>query len=182
MSRKNFVRSLAFGAVVALASFPWLLMVRPVLGTQDALRLFFVVLVPIYLVSLTPSWSKGIRLGALSGVLGVVVWLVAPGPISAAVGAAVLLGTMRSGFMYRSRPGRALAIEVVLLGGGLLLARALTGGGSSSMAFAVWGFFLFQSVYFLIGGTGERADDPQTVDPFERACRDVTQILEDRPA
>ncbi len=182
MSRKNFVRSLAFGAVAALASVPWLLMARSFVGSQDALRIFLVMLVPIYLVTLAATWSRGIRFGALAGVLGVVVLALAPDPFSAAVGAAVLLGVMRSGFMYRSRPGRALLMEMFLLGGGLFLAQTLGGANSLSMIFAVWGFFLVQSVYFLIGGIGERADEPKTVDPFERACRGVTQILEERSA
>ena len=47
-------------------------------------------------------------------------------------------------------------LEALLLFGGLALARQLIGPSMLSLVLAVWGFFLVQSVFFLVSGVAEK--------------------------
>jgi hypothetical protein len=89
-----------------------------------------------------------------------------------------VLGCMRSALLYRARPARTAAIELVLLCGGLLFARFLAGPSTLSIALALWAFFLVQSLYFLIGPPKERARDTMRIDPFDEAHRRAIALLE----
>jgi hypothetical protein len=82
----------------------------------------------------------------------------------------------RSGFLHRTAPARAVAVEAGLLVGGLLFARFLA-AGSLATTLAVWGFFLVQGCWFLVGGIVTR-DDGRNPDPFEDACARATEVLE----
>jgi hypothetical protein len=175
----TFSGSLFFAAVAALVSVAYLVAMRPWLGVSLAMSTYSIAAVVLYLVATAPSWSQGIRIGLLSTVLGGAVLVFAPSATVAILGAVVLLGVMRSGFLFRARPGRALLVELVLLAGGLLLANALAGAGSLGFAMGIWCFFLAQSVYFLLGGIGERAESTPDVDPFEDACVRATRLMED---
>jgi hypothetical protein len=175
----TFSGSLVFGAVAALASVAYLVAMRPLLGTGLASSTYCVAAAVLYLVAMAPGWSRGIRIGFLAGVLGGATLLFAPNATVAILGATVLLGLMRSGFLFRARPGRALLVEISLLAGGLLLAKALAGTGALGFAMAIWGFLLVQSVYFLLGGIGERSESTPEIDPFEQACVRATQLMED---
>jgi hypothetical protein len=178
----TFSGSLVFGAAAALASVAFLVAMRPLLGGSLASSTYCVTAAVFYLVAMAPSWSRGIRIGFLAGVLGGATLLFAPNATVAVLGATVLLGLMRSGFLFRARPGRALLVELGLLAGGLLLANALADTGSLGFAVAIWGFFLVQSVYFLLGGIGERPESTPEIDPFEQACVRATRVMEDMQA
>jgi hypothetical protein len=175
----TFSGSLVFGAAAALASVAFLVAMRPLLGGSLALSTYCVTAAVFYLVAMAPSWSRGIRIGFLAGVLGGATLVFAPNATVAVLGATVLLGVLRSGFLFRARPGRALLVELILLAGGLLLANALASTGSLGFAMAIWGFFLVQSVYFLLGGIGERSESTPELDPFEQACVRATRVMED---
>ena len=79
----------------------------------------------------------------------------------------------------RAEPARALVIEGGLLATGLALAHLLAGSGFLSLALAVWGFFLVQSLYFLMGGVGRRAEREEAIDPFERAHQQAVRLMDD---
>jgi hypothetical protein len=170
-----------FGAVAALGSVAYLVAMRPWLGASLALSSYCVATVVLYIVAIAPNWSRGIRIGLLAGALGAATLAFAPSATVAVLGASVLLGLMRSGFVFRARPGRALLIELGLLAGGLLLANALAGTGSLGLAMAIWGFFLVQSGYFLLGGIGERSESEPDIDPFEQASVRAIRLMEDQP-
>jgi hypothetical protein len=93
-----------------------------------------------------------------------------------AVAAAAIVAGIRSGLLYRARPLRAWAAEAGLGVGGLGLAQLLSGGSLVSISLAVWGYFLVQSVFFLIGGvTARRPEGP--IDPFDRARAQLLALL-----
>jgi hypothetical protein len=179
MRMGNFSGSLLFGAVAALGSVAFMVAMRSLLGASLALSTYCVASAVLYLVAMAPNWSRGIRIGFLAAVLGGATLVFAPSATVAVLGATVVLGLMRSGFLFRARPGRALTVELSLLGGGLLLANALAGAGSLGLAMAIWGFFLVQSVYFLLGGINERSESTPEIDPFEEACVRATRLMEE---
>jgi hypothetical protein len=71
-----------------------------------------------------------------------------------------------------------LVAETCLLAGGLGLARFLAGPDTLQVAFAIWGFFLVQSFFFLLGGVAERAERPSGLDPFEVARARAVALME----
>jgi hypothetical protein len=175
----TFSGSLAFGAIAALASVAYLVAVRPFLGIALSMSTFCVAAIVAYLVATAPTMARGIRIGFLAGILGGATLVFTPSTTTAILGAVVLLGVMRSGFLFRTRPGRALVVELSLLAGGLFLANALAGAGSLGFAMGVWCFFLVQSVYFLLGGIDGRSEATPVIDPFEEASLRATRLMED---
>jgi hypothetical protein len=94
---------------------------------------------------------------------------------------AALIGAVRSGLLYRARPLRAILTEVALALGGLLFARLLLGPSALAAMLAIWGYFLVQSLFFLIPGARPgRGDDP-VPDPFERAHARALALLDEPP-
>ena len=86
---------------------------------------------------------------------------------------------MRSGICFQGAPLRALAAEVLTLGGaaGLLLFF----GGHSSVAWAltICLFFLIQSVYFFIVPIKQRTFESRgEKDPFEQAVEEAKKVLD----
>jgi hypothetical protein len=70
-----------------------------------------------------------------------------------------------------------VAIETVLAGGGPL--RASLGTRSAlGMLLPIWGFFLVQSFFFLVGGVDVRRAASVHPDPFEAARARAMEILE----
>lgn len=179
MRMGTFSGSLAFGALAALGATAFLVATRPLLGGSVAWSVYCTAVAVVYLVAIAPDRSRGLRIGCLAGALGLVSLLVAPNSMVAVLGAVLLLGLMRSGFVFRAKPGRALVVELGLLSGGLVLANALADTGSLGPALAMWGFFLVQSVYFLIGGIGTRSGPSPGIDPFQEALSKAIEIMDD---
>jgi hypothetical protein len=71
-----------------------------------------------------------------------------------------------------------VATEAALLAGGLWFARFLGVGKAQPTAFALWGFFLVQSCFFLVGGIELRRMDGRHPDPFEEAVARATEVME----
>ena len=179
MRMGTFSGSLVYGVVAALGAIPYLMVTRPIFGASTSLATCYMVAVVVYVIAIAPGWSRGIRIGALAAALGTGIVLLAPGPTVALAGALVLLGLMRSGFLFRAKPARALLIELAVLGGGLALAYGLAGAGPLSLALAIWGFFLVQSTYFLLGGVRQREEPKTKMDPFEQACQQASRLMDD---
>ncbi len=176
MRWNGFGGSLVFAAVAAgalLVTFPLL---APVVGAAAALCLFSVGIAVVYLVGLAPSWRRGFGAAIVASVLGAILLILPFGVPCTVAGAAGIVALCRSGVLYRQRTLRTLVAEVGLLTGGLALASFLVGGGLVSWALAVWGYFLIQSVFFLIGGVEARRDRGP-VDPFDRARAELLALL-----
>ena len=171
--------SLVFGAVAALGSIPWTMVTGPLFGRLWTLAGYCLAAVVLYVIAIAPSWSRGVAIGALAAVAAGVVAVLATWPSEAILGAALILAAARSGFLYRGAPARVLLLEAALIVGGLLAARVLAGPTLLSSGVAIWGFFLVQSLYFLVGGVRVREPDEPGIDPFERARKKAVALMED---
>jgi hypothetical protein len=177
---RSFVHALAFAAGIAVVAWLLALPLAASFGPRSAARALIVGGVAAQLALTAPSRRRGCAAAGLAVAGGALVLLL-PLPVSTtALLAAALLGACRSGVLYRARPARALAVELLLLVGGLALGHTLSGGFGGSLPLALWGFWLVQSGYFLVGGVVERDDpDPAGRDPFEQARSRILALLED---
>ena len=178
MRWNGFTRSLLFAAVAAGAFPVFALFANPTLGRASALSIYLLGIAVLYVAGLTPRRSRSVAVVGIAAALGAGVFLLAPSVGTTAAGAALIVGVCRSGVLYRSRRARALVAETCLLASGLGLARFLAGPDTLQVAFAVWGFFLVQSFFFLLGGVAERAETPAGLDPFEVARARAVALME----
>lgn len=181
MRGSSFAGSLVFAALATLGALPWMLATGPIVGSAWALGLYSLTLSVVYVAWIAPSWPRRITAGAVAGGFAAAVALAAPMPAGGVLGAAAILAVARSGFLYTSAPARALVVEAVLTGGGLVVARALAGPSLLSLGLAFWGFFLVQSAFFLIGGISRRTADGPRLDPFDEARRRAMALMEEVP-
>lgn len=179
MRGNSLIGSLALGAVAALGSIPWTLVVAPAFGRSWAVASYCLAAAVVYVVAIAPSWSRGVEIGALAGLLAAAAGVLAPWSMEAILGAVVILAVARSGLLYRSRPARALLIEGLLGAGGMLFAYALAEPTLLGTALGIWGFFLVQSLFFLAGGVQARREEAAGVDPFERARKRALALMEE---
>ncbi len=171
--------SLALGAGAALASIPWTMVAGPVFGRLWAVAAYCLGAVVLYVAAIAPSLRRGVEIGALAALAAAAVAVLAPWPSEAILGAALILAVARSGFLYRSRPARAVALESALAGGGLAFAGVLAAPTLLGAALAIWAFFLVQSLFFVAGGVEARGSDEPHVDPFERARKRALALMEE---
>lgn len=178
----GFGRSLVFAAVAATATAAWLLVGAPVLGGRRALALWLVGLLVAYLAGLVPARRRALPVATLAGLAGLGLLALAPSMSALVLGLAALLGVARSVFLCPRRPARAVAAELLLLGGGLVFARALGGPSLHGVLLAVWGFLLVQSCFFLVAGERVRPPRGTERDPFAGAHARLVALLERDPA
>lgn len=180
METKGFGKSLVFGALAALATTPFLLLARSLLGSGSAVALWSILLAAGYLAYVAPDRARGARVFFLALFLGLAVLSLAS-PSTTVLASAALVPVLRSGMLYRRRAARALAIESALLLVALFLVQLFTSAarGALPIASAVWAFFLVESLYFLMGGIASRRETGASEDPFERAARKAESLMED---
>lgn len=179
MRVNSFARTVAFAALSAAFSIPFLWMTGSWLGEKSALAALLVGITALYTAGIAPRRGARLPLGALAlGLGGGAAWL-APSPSVLVVTLAGILAVLRSTILYRARPARALVLEGVLLTGGLLLAQFLAGPRAFEVGLAIWGFFLVQSLFFLVRGIGIRPSSAEGIDPFDRAYARARALLED---
>ena len=179
MGWNRFSGSLVFGAVAAAGYAPFALLFAPHLGSAPTLGYYALFSVSVYAAGLGATRRQGIGAALLAGALGVAALLVAPTARDLVLAAVLILGLVRSGLVHRARFARALLLETLLLGAGLGLGAHLLGGSTLSTVLAVWGFYLVQSLYFLVGGVSPRREEAVEVDPFDAARARADALLED---
>jgi hypothetical protein len=175
--RGVFAKSLWFAAFAAGVLPLWWLLTRPILGAECALGAYFVAVVAAYLASIAPTRGRALAVAAVASAAGGLAALLTPAPGELAVVLAVLVAVARSGFLYRCAPARGVAIETIVAGGGLLFARFLGGPSVAGLVLSLWGFFLAQSLYVLLGGTTARAVSRHP-DPFQDAYGRALALLD----
>ena len=178
---KRHVRTtLVFGLISALAVIPaaWPL-ARPI-GWPMAFKLVLWLDLLGY-AALLARWSgKGLSaiLFPMALLLGTVLW---PG----VYGGFFFLGLgifswIRSGVCFSGTPVRAVAAEVITVGGGAGLVSLLGPGSSLTWAISIWLFFLVQTVYFYMVPALSPPDAVGTAsDPFDQAHREARRVLEE---
>jgi hypothetical protein len=147
-----------------------------VVGDWAARALYLVAATAAYVGGLDGRAARTLPAAVLTAVAGCAIAGLARDAAVLCVGLAVVLAVARSVFLYRAAPARAVAIEAALAGGGLVFARLLGTGSALGMALSIWGFFLVQSCFFLLGA-GRRAE-PAHPDPFEAAHARAMEVLE----
>ena len=173
----SFRGTLAFGALVASALPAIWLGLGPLLGHADAVGGYLIGVSVVYVALIGGRRPGRWRATAGAAAAGVVLFTFVPSFAARALGAALLLAGSRA-WMYGAAPLRALAIEAVLTGAGLLLARTLLGAGPISLALALWAYLLVQSAFFLIA---RRVQAPgiDDSDGFEQARQRLLRLLEE---
>ena len=90
----------------------------------------------------------------------------------------LVLGWIRSGVCFRKALWKAVVAEVLVGLGGAALVAFFAPQSLALWALGVWMFFLVQSLYFIISGDiGDMEGNEVTLDPFEKARRQVESIL-----
>jgi hypothetical protein len=175
--RAAFAKNLGFAALAAGALPLWLLLAQPILGADRAIGAYFVLAAAAYLGTIAPVRGRALAVAVAATAVGGFAALVARAPGELVLVLGVLVAVARSGFLYRCAPARGVAIEAIVAGGGLLFARFLFGPSVAALVLALWGFFLVQSVYFLLGGrhAPALARDP---DPFQDAYGRAIALLD----
>jgi hypothetical protein len=173
---RTFGRGVAFAAVAALGWIPWAVVSSPLLGGGGALAVYLVGALTSYVAALGERLRPG-AVGA-AGFAACGAGVLAGASAELAIALAALLGLFRSGVVYGPASARALALEVVLLGGGLVFARFLAAPSLLHISLAIWGFFLIQSFYFVRPGATVPSDVASDRDGFETAYRRASELVE----
>jgi len=181
MGWNTFGRSALFAALAGFGVMPWLLLAGPLLGMRWALTLFLLAVAAVSVVVFAPSLRRGLSACAAVAVAGGCIAVVTRTLPELALGFGALLAMARSVFLYRRRSARSVAIEVALVGGGLLLARFLAGPSLGSIMLALWGFLLVQSLFFLVPAAGAREQAVPQRDPFDAAHERAQALLDGLP-
>jgi len=175
--RGAFGKSLWFAAVSAGALPLWLLLARPIVGTDRAICVYFVLAAAAYLATIAPVRRRALGAAAAATAAGGVAALLIRAPSDLVLVLGVLIAVARSGFLYRGAPARSVAIEAIVAGGGLVFARFLFGPAVTALVLALWGFFLVQSLYFLLGERHVPAAERHP-DPFQDAYGRALALLD----
>jgi hypothetical protein len=168
------LRGLSFALFAGLSAVPWQLLWAPVVGWNHALSALLLALTVIALPWNAPSPRAAVAAALLAGVVLGPLGLLGLPPSAAMLAGACMLAVGRSGLCYPRPFARALAVELcfTLCAGGV--AALLYEPRLFESALAVWGFWLVQSAFVLVGG--EPAAAPQG-DDFERASAALDALL-----
>lgn len=173
----TFARSLGFAALAGAGVPLFAEGLGPLLGHAFALKLYVVSTGVSYLAVMAGNTRRAVAAAACAGAAGMLLLLL-PLHLPALVTAtALMIAVGRSAFLHRSGNLRAVTLELLLQGGGLLLAGHLAGNDAISLALATWGYFLVQSLYCLVGGIALRRPAPAG-DPFDQARTRLLALLE----
>jgi len=173
-----FVRGVLLAAACALAWPPWALCVAPLIGYPAARALYLATVTVLWTVATAPPRTRRLPLAVVTTAVALAVATLARGAGELALGLAAVVGFARLTLQRGALPARALAGELLLLGGGLLFARFLSAPSLLSLSLALWGFLLVQSLSFLTGSPGVRTATTPRNDPFDDAYRRAMAIIE----
>jgi len=180
----GFGRTLFFGFMSALGLPAAWVLLGPLFGGRVVVTGYLAGVAILYAAGIAPPWRRGLPVALLVGVLAAPLFLAADSLAQVGVLAALLAALCRGTLLRRERQVRGLAIEAGLTLFGLGLAGLLAGPGPAGIALGIWGYFLIQSLFFLIEPrpTGALRERP---DPFDEASTRLRRLLADleaRPA
>ena len=175
----GLLRTLAFGAAAALGAVAWQFTCAIFLRPDTSLAAYALLCCCAFPVALAPSLRAAALAAALCVPLAACAAVVAPEANTALVSAALIAALGRA-TAYWAKPARTLALEVVLLGLGLVAARVCGGTSPFGSALGVWSFCLVQSLYFLWLTPKPRESPAAPEDAFDLAHRRALAVLEQR--
>ncbi|MDH3518920.1 MAG: hypothetical protein OEM49_00560 [Myxococcales bacterium] len=173
----RFAGSLGF-AVLAAAALAIAASLAPARSHAALASICSVAMAAAYVWAMAPNARRARIALAVASALGGVLLALPIGLALTACGAALIVALCRSTLLYRLRPLRALLLEATLFGAGLGFAGILTDHGADSPAAGAWGYFLVQSIFFLVGGVRERGGGEAERDPFDRARERLLALLD----
>ncbi|TMA33643.1 MAG: hypothetical protein E6J87_09610 [Deltaproteobacteria bacterium] len=176
----SFGSSLAFAALAAAGLPVAVTFGGALFGSEGAARLYAIAAAGAYAVGLCPDRSRRVAALAFVALAGVILALLPLDLRSTAVGAAGIVAFARGFVLPNPHTLRALAVEAAFGAAGLAAASHFARGGLLALCLALWGYFLVQSGYFLIGARGPGAGEA-ALDPFDRARAQLLRLLEDDP-
>lgn len=180
MRWNTFAGSLVFAAAAAVGLVPVVLGLTPWVGVHTGLALYLVAITVLYLRGLVPEDQRRHAVVVTTLVIGLMAAASLRSVNDVALVLGIVLAIIRSAVTFRIRRARALVVETLLVGGGLLFARAVGGTTLIGWALALWAFLLVQSVYFLIGGVQTRHAREAELDGFAAAYGRAVALLERR--
>ncbi|MGI9430930.1 MAG: hypothetical protein ACR2PQ_01880 [Myxococcota bacterium] len=178
MNVRSFGGTLLFG-IAAGVGFPgFSLLTAPLLGAAGAFQAWVALGAIAYAALLGIGWRERI-VGAFTATAFVVpAALLAEGIVGLVAGAALAVAVARSYLLGTDRIARTVVIEAALAAFGFAFVRSLGGAGLFPIALAIWGWFLVQSLYFLIGGGLPQPARSGDVDAFDLAHERANAIME----
>lgn len=178
MRFNSFGRTVLFGAAAAAGWIPWMLLAAPLMGTTAARAAYLIAVAAVYLAGVSATAPYRLIFAAATFVGAGLFAVVAGTTSSLVVVLAVIVGIGRSGFFYAAPLPQAVMRELILLFGGLFLARFVGGTAAIPTSGALWAFFLVQALFFLMprreGAARGRGD------AFDAAYRRALSLLEER--
>ena len=179
---KRHVRTtLVYGLIGALTVMPAASLLAGSIGWAMAFKLALWLDLLGY-VTLLARWSgKGVSviLFPMALLLGTALW---PGVYTGFFFLGLgIFSWIRSGSCFCGTPVRAVAAEVITVGGGAGLVSLLGPGASVTWAISIWLFFLVQALYFYMVPTSCRPDavGSSASDPFDQAHRQALRVLDE---
>jgi hypothetical protein len=176
----SFTRSLAFAALAAAGLPVAVTFAGALFGAESAVRLYAIAAAGAYGIGLCPDRSRRVAALAFAAFAGAILALLPLDLSATAVGAAGIVAFVRGVVLADRRTLRAIAVEAVFGAAGLAVAAHFARGGLFALCLAIWGYFLVQSGWFLIGGHAVGAGEIAR-DPFDRARARLLRLLEDDP-
>ncbi len=179
---KRHVRTtLVYGLISALAVMPAASLLAGSIGWPLAFKLVLWLDLFFYAVLLARWSGKGVSviLFPIALLLGTALW---PGVYNGFFFLGLgIFSWIRSGSCFCGTPVRAVAAEVITVGGGAGLVSLLGPGASVTWAISIWLFFLVQALYFYMVPASCRPDAVGSAasDPFDQAHRQALRVLEE---
>jgi len=170
---------LRFAAGVAAAAVVAVVALEPWVGAWRARALFALVLLPFAGVRLAGSLGAAARAAVGLSLVSLALGLAHLRWPELALPLAGAYGVTRALFSREQAAGRALGLELVLIGAGLALGALCDGRSTLSFGLGLWAFFLVQAAFPLAAAA---APPGEAGDPFERARDRALELLERRPS
>ncbi len=187
----RFGRSLLFAVLVAGVYPIYLSFAGILVGHKLAFAAYLLASAAIYLLGIARQPTSGIGAALVTTLVGALFLLYGASGVELSLVTCLLIGVFRSGLLQPgSRRGasgftRQFTRELVFIGGGLALASYMARSAAYPEAFAMWGFYLVQSGFFLLGGEAARDRVQQATtagpDAFARAVKRAREVLAANP-
>ena len=176
----SFGRSLTFAALAAAGLPVAVTFAGALFGVEGAARGYVLAAAGVYATGLCTDRSRRVAAFAFAAFAAMILALLPLDLRDTAIGAAGIVAFARGVLLADARTVRGLAIEAAFGAAGLATAAWFARGGLLALCLAIWGYFLVQSGYFLIGARRSNAGESAR-DPFDRARARLQRLLEDDP-